>query len=139
VKPKRPRDKTAPMPEPKRVPVPPTISHFVMNLPGLATTFLHHYIGLYSGMEELFTPHTSTHLPLIHVHCFSFKDPDPTLAQEDICQRIYDEIGVRLTPGSYQNDGEVYIHEVRNISPTRNMFCASFRLPVEVAFAPRQS
>lgn len=108
-----------------------------MNLPGAATSFLHHFSGLYSGQQELFSPHTGTQLPMIHVHCFSHKANGGNDFNEDICQRIYDEMGVRLTPGEAGNDGEVYIHRVRNIAPSRNMYCASFRLPAEVAFASR--
>ncbi|TWU78401.1 tRNA(m(1)G37)methyltransferase [Metarhizium rileyi] len=123
-------------PEPVRVPVPPTVSHFVMNLPASALEFLHNFKGIYHGQEELFTPHTGTRLPLIHAHCFAVKADDAT-PLEDICQRIYNEIGVRLKPGSAEVDGEVAIHEVRDVAPAKRMFCASFRLPPEVAFSPR--
>lgn len=123
-------------PEPARIPLPPTVSHFVMNLPASAITFLHSYRGLYGGLEELFEPHTETKLPMIHVHCFAVTAEDAA-PLDDICQRIYDEIDVRLVPGDAENDGEVAIHEVRNVAPAKGMFCASFRLPPDVAFAPR--
>ncbi|EFY97239.1 Met-10+ like-protein [Metarhizium robertsii] len=123
-------------PEPVRVPVPPTISHYVMNLPASALEFLHNFKGLYHGREMLFTPHTDTKLPLIHAHCFAVKADDAT-PLDDICQRIYSEIGVQLKPGSAEVEGEVAIHEVRDVAPAKRMFCASFRLPPEVAFSPR--
>ncbi|KAG8421706.1 tRNA(m(1)G37)methyltransferase [Metarhizium acridum] len=123
-------------PEPVRVPVPPTISHYVMNLPASALEFLHNFKGLYHGHEMLFTPHTDTKLPLIHAHCFAVKADDAT-PLDDICQRIYSEIGVQLKPGSAEVEGEVAIHEVRDVAPAKRMFCASFRLPPEVAFSPR--
>ncbi|PNY23930.1 tRNA (guanine(37)-N1)-methyltransferase [Tolypocladium capitatum] len=123
-------------PQPVRIPVPPTISHFVMNLPASALEFLHNYRGLYCGHEKLFTPHAEAELPMIHAHCFAAKGDDAT-PLDDICQRIYTEIGVRLVPGDAEKPGQVSIHEVRDVAPAKRMFCASFRLPPEVAFGPR--
>ncbi|PKS06394.1 hypothetical protein jhhlp_007142 [Lomentospora prolificans] len=136
-RPKFSRSNPAPAPEPTRVPVPPTISHFVMNLPGSATTFLHCYRGLYAGKEELFAPHTATRLPVVHVHCFAPKLSDEEVF-EDINKRIYDEIGVRLPVGNDLDAGQVSIYDVRDVAPNKRMFCASFRIPPEVAFAPRE-
>ncbi|KOS22515.1 tRNA (guanine(37)-N1)-methyltransferase [Escovopsis weberi] len=127
----------APRPQPIRVPVPPTVSHFVMNLPASALEFLHNFRGLYEGHAGLFAPHTEARLPMVHVHCFAVKGDDAK-AREEICERIYREIGVRLRPGEDAGrEGEVVLHEVRDVAPAKRMFCASFRLPAEVAFAPR--
>lgn len=136
IQPKVSRSKSASSqpPEPKRIPVPPTISHFVMNLPDSAITFLHRFRGTYRGLEHLFEPHTDVKLPMVHVHCFAVKSDDE-VPLNDICQRIFDQIGVRFTPGDSQNEGEVYIHNVRDVAPKKRMFCASFRLPPEVAFS----
>ncbi|KAI5466626.1 Met-10+ like-protein-domain-containing protein [Mariannaea sp. PMI_226] len=134
--PKQSRSSGAPPPKPIQVPVPSTISHFVMNLPASAIEFLHNFRGLYHGHEDLFVPHTETKLPLIHVHCFSVKADDAT-PLTDICQRIEKEIGVMLKPGDPENEGEVLIYDVRDVAPAKRMFCATFRLPREVAFAPR--
>ncbi|KAL9476705.1 hypothetical protein ACSS6W_006546 [Trichoderma asperelloides] len=130
------RSAPGPRPEPIRIPVPPTVSHYVMNLPASAIEFLHNFRGLYEGHEKLFAPHTETKLPVVHVHCFAVKADDST-PLDDICQRIEKEIGVLLTPGDVDKDGQVLIHEVRDVAPAKRMFCASFRLPSEVAFAPR--
>lgn len=124
---------------PKSTHVPPTISHFVMNLPASATTFLPNYRGVYAGKEELFEPHTSTKLPMVHVHCFAPKqitssDDAPLL---DVCERVSAELGVKFKPGNPENPGEAAIHNVRTVAPNKDMFCASFRLPAEVAFGPR--
>ncbi|KAI2629775.1 Met-10+ like-protein-domain-containing protein [Hypoxylon sp. NC1633] len=129
-------EKPEPNPKSKRVPIPPTISHFVMNLPASAITFLPHYRGLYASREQLFAPHTSTKLPLIHVHCFAPKAEDdaPLI---DICERISAEIDVGMRLGNAENEREVSVLEVRNVAPNKSMFCASFRLPPEVAFAAR--
>ncbi|KAI1466815.1 Met-10+ like-protein-domain-containing protein [Daldinia caldariorum] len=129
-------DESIPIPEPKRNFIQPTISHFVMNLPASAITFLSHFRGLYAGREELFVPHTSTKLPLVHVYCFAAKADDDT-PLIDICERISAEIGVQMKLGEAENVKEVSVLEVRNVAPNKLMFCASFRLPPEVAFAAR--
>ncbi|KAI0003990.1 Met-10+ like-protein-domain-containing protein [Xylariaceae sp. FL0662B] len=124
------------VPKPEIIPIPPTISHFVMNLPASAITFLPHFRGLYAGHEQLFVPHTSTELPIIHVHCFAAKTDDdgPLL---DVCERISAEMGVEMKLGSAEDAGEISVVEVRDVAPNKRMFCASFRLSPEVAFAPR--
>lgn len=125
-----------PPPEPKRVPIPPTISHFVMNLPASAIEFLHNFKGVYHGQEKLFAPHTDVKLPVVHTHCFAVKADDAT-PLNDICERIYKEIGVRFVPGDLDVEGQITITEVRDVAPAKRMFCASFRVPPQVAFAPR--
>ncbi|KAH6648493.1 Met-10+ like-protein-domain-containing protein [Truncatella angustata] len=123
-------------PPTEKIPVPATISHFVMNLPASAYTFVHHYRGVYAGREKLFTPHTNTKLPLVHVHCFALKSDDevPLL---DICERLTSELGVKMVPGDAENPGEASIYNVRDVAPAKRMWCASFRVPPEIAFAPR--
>ncbi|KAF3056379.1 tRNA (guanine(37)-N1)-methyltransferase [Daldinia childiae] len=129
-------DKSMPNPKPKHTPIPPTISHFVMNLPASAITFLSHFRGLYAAREELFIPHTSTKLPMVHVYCFAAKADDDT-PLNDICERISAEIGVEMKLGEAENTREVSVLETRNVAPNKRMFCASFRVPPEVAFAAR--
>lgn len=123
-------------PPPVQKYVPPTISHFVMNLPASATEFLHNFRGLYEGNEKLFEPHTETLLPMIHCHCFAAKldNDNPVL---DVIGRIEKEIGMTLKAGDGEKEGELTLQEVRDVAPNKRMFCASFRLPREVAFAPR--
>lgn len=107
-----------------------------MNLPASAIEFLHNFKGVYHGQEKLFTPHTDVQLPMVHTHCFAVKADDAT-PLDDICERIYKEIGVKLVPGDAEMPGQVGIHEVRDVAPAKRMFCASFRVPPEVAFASR--
>ncbi|KAI0164857.1 Met-10+ like-protein-domain-containing protein [Xylariaceae sp. FL1272] len=118
------------------IPIPPTISHFVMNLPASAITFLPYYRGLYIGHESLFGPSAGRKLPMVHVHCFAEKaiGDGPLI---DVCKRISAELGVSIKPGNAETPGEATVLEVRDVSPKKRMFCASFRLPPEVAFAPR--
>ncbi|KAK4154635.1 putative undecaprenyl pyrophosphate protein [Chaetomidium leptoderma] len=137
----------------ERTPIPPTIAHFVMNLPASAIEFLSSYRGVYAGREALFAPHTATKLPLVHVHCFSYKADDET-PRVDICERITKELGFAVRPAAVtttmgaaaaddgngdddEEEGVVRVHNVRDVAPTKSMYCASFRLPREVAFAPR--
>lgn len=108
-----------------------------MNLPGSATTFLHRFHGVYAGREDLFAPHTDVRLPLVHVHCFAAKGSDEE-ARDDVCGRIEEQIGVRLPIGKDVDAGQVDIFDVRDVAPNKRMFCASFRIPAEVAFAPRE-
>lgn len=133
--------------EPTRVPLPPTISHFVMNLPASAIEFLPHFQGLYAGHEDLFAPHTKNELPVVHVHCFALK-ADDEVPRLDIVQRVSKELGASLewdgvidSPGDRRDmaiiDGKVCVNFVREVSPHKSMYCASFKVPGEVAFAPR--
>ncbi|CAJ2501712.1 Uu.00g045650.m01.CDS01 [Anthostomella pinea] len=123
-------------PEPRRIAIPPTISHFVMNLPATAITFLPYFRGLYAGHEQLFAPHTDRKLPLVHVHCFAAKGEGDGPAR-DVCERVAAELGVSMELGDPDVPGEVAVLEVRNVAPNKRMFCASFRVPAEVAFALR--
>lgn len=134
-------------PEPTRVPVPPTISHFVMNLPASAIEFLRHFHGLYAGHEGLFTPQTETKLPIVHTHCFALKSDDD-VPRLDVTERVSKELGVTLewdgvidSPSDRSDrtmvEGKVSVRYVRDVSPNKTMYCASFRLPAEVAFTPR--
>jgi tRNA (guanine37-N1)-methyltransferase len=117
---------------------PRTFAHYVMNLPASAITFLPSFIGLYSNISghpaseirQLFAPHTSTKLPMIHVHCFSTKSDDNVAEAKSICEEISRQLNFTITPDME----DVSIHDVRDVAPKKRMFCASFRLPEEVAF-----
>ncbi|KAF4122629.1 tRNA (guanine37-N1)-methyltransferase [Geosmithia morbida] len=135
------RTSKEPPPPPTKVPVPPTVSHFVMNLPASAIEFLHDFRGLYHGHEDLFSSpgteaQTQRLLPMVHVHCFAPK-PNDDAAVRGVVERIQREIGVALQPGNGEVQGQATFHEVRDVAPNKLMFCVSFRLPPEVAFAPR--
>ncbi|KAJ5114894.1 tRNA(m(1)G37)methyltransferase [Penicillium alfredii] len=118
---------------------PSVVDHYVMNLPATAIEFLDAFSGLYTGKESLFSPHTSQQLPMIHVYCFSGHSENELDDHVDVCQRISERIGYTITPedrvgGSGNQEVELAIHNVRLVSPKKQMFCASFRLPREVAF-----
>lgn len=134
-------DPNAIRPPPTVIPIPPTISHFVMNLPASAIEFLPYYRGLYAGQEALFAPQTGSKLPMVHVHCFALKS-DEDEPRIDICERVSKELGTTMRwDGGKQgdvDDGSVAVHHVRDVAPAKSMYCASFRLPAEIAFAPRK-
>lgn len=145
IQPKGRRDKkpngkeSVPPPESQVYVRPSTVDHYVMNLPATAIEFLDAFIGLYAGKEAHFEPHTDRKLPMIHVYCFSGHSDDERDDHIDICKRISERIGYTVTPddavgGSGNPALELEIHNVRLVSPRKQMFCASFRLPREVAF-----
>ncbi|KAK2806943.1 tRNA(m(1)G37)methyltransferase [Onygenales sp. PD_10] len=112
---------------------PPTFDHYVMNLPASAVDFLDAFIGIYAGQEGLFQPHTDRRLPLVHVYTFSSNSDEQKIEPVEICQRISKKIGFTITP----EDPEVEMRPVRLVAPTKMMYCATFRLPEEVAFKKR--
>ena len=146
--PKKPSAKNPPRLQP---PPPPlvytsgrTFNHYIMNLPATAIDFLGAFKGVYAGQERLFRPFTDRKLPLIHVYCFSTNSEERVVEPQEICQRISDMIGYKITPedcetGSGDKEREVEIRAVRRVSPSKMMYCATFRLPGEVAFKENSS
>ena len=114
---------------------PKTFNHYILNLPASAITFLPSFIGLYADRERLFWPNTNTKLPIIHVYCFSTKSDDNKEEEIKICKEISEQLGYEMKPGDdVETEGEVQVWDVRDVAPLKRMFCASFRLPGEVAF-----
>ncbi|KAG0053167.1 tRNA(m(1)G37)methyltransferase [Gryganskiella cystojenkinii] len=101
-----------------------TFDHFVMNLPATAIEFLDAFRGLFKGREEQI-PEPKVQLPMIHCHCFS-KSEEPEV---DVRERVEAVMGGKLELDS------VKLHWVRKVAPNKNMYCISFRLPAEIAFA----
>lgn len=113
---------------------PKTFNHYILNLPASAITFLPSFIGLYAGREKLFAPITDVKLPILHVHCFSTKSDDNKAEEVKICKEVSEQLGYEMRPGDIETEGEVQVWDVRDVAPVKRMFCASFRLPGEVAF-----
>ncbi|KAF2860786.1 hypothetical protein K470DRAFT_257571 [Piedraia hortae CBS 480.64] len=99
---------------------PRTFQHYVLNLPASALTFLSSFVGLKQQ-------------PLIHVYCFNTKSDDNVEEGIKICDEISSQLRHEMKPGKVE-EGGVEIHDVRDVAPKKRMFCASFRLPHEVAF-----
>ncbi|KAL4918817.1 hypothetical protein BDW62DRAFT_210213 [Aspergillus aurantiobrunneus] len=129
----------APPPPPEVYNRPTIFDHYVMNLPGTALEFLDAFIGVYAGHENLFAPHTSQRLPMVHVYCFSGHSENELDDHNDICKRMSEKVEYPITTedsvgGSGNTELELEIYDVRAVSPNKRMFCASFRIPAEVAF-----
>ncbi|CAO3564115.1 unnamed protein product [Mortierella alpina] len=101
-----------------------TFDHFVMNLPATAIEFLDAFRGLFQGREAQITE-PKTQLPMIHCHCFS-KSEKP---EDDVRERVEKVMGGHLELDSLK------LHWVRKVAPNKDMYCISFRLPAEIAFA----
>ncbi|KAF2172521.1 hypothetical protein M409DRAFT_17754 [Zasmidium cellare ATCC 36951] len=111
---------------------PKTFQHFVLNLPATAITFLPSFIGLYPP-EVLHHLPKDLDLPLIHCYCFSTKSDENIEEGFKICEELSRQLQHEMEPGKIE-DGGVEIYDVRDVAPKKRMFCASFRLPREVAF-----
>lgn len=123
------RSKPASPPQPD-IEVPKYFSHFVMNLPDSAIEFLDAFRGLYTGIEEA----KDFPLPTIHVHCFHKhspleKEPPIEVVKSDLAERCSRALGFTV------HRENMKFHDVRKVAPTKEMYCISFQLPKEVAFA----
>lgn len=109
-----------------------------MNLPATAIAFLPAFIGLYAGHPELRGSEKLKKLPMVHVYCFSTKSDDNKEEEVKICKEISEQLGYEMNVGDPETEAKVEIWDVRDVAPLKRMFCASFRLPEEVAFRERQ-
>lgn len=136
IPPRPPRSKLSSKPqppqEPRLIPYPITFAHFVMNLPASAVEFLDAFIGSYSFLP---TPEEKEemkqHMPTVHVHTFHREQPgseEEKRAKEDVVKEVGKYLEFEMDPEN------VDVYEVRRVAPNKVMYCASFRLPEEVAF-----
>ena len=117
---------------------PKTFAHYVLNLPDSALTFLPAFVGLHKSRSAYFAANPDVRLPMIHAYCFNSKRDDNLEAEEAICEEISKQIGYEMRrgiSGQELRNGEVEVFDVRDVAPSKRMFCASFRLPPKVAFA----
>lgn len=115
---------------------PKVFDHYVMNLPATAIYFLNNFSGLYPSELQKELPE-GTKMPLVHVYCFSTKSDDNVEEGKKICQEITNQLDFEMKPGKIE-EGGVEVHDVRDVAPKKRMFCASFRLPTQVAFRERK-
>lgn len=115
-----------------RIQQPRIFSHYIMNLPASALSFLPSFVGLYpQEARQLFAPNGSARLPMIHVYCFQPKFESEEESRAEICEEISKLLKTTVGP----RDTDVDIIDVRDVAPNKRMYCASFRLPEAVAFA----
>lgn len=113
----------------KELQIPFEINHFVMNLPDSSITFLDRFVGLYRGTSI-------KTLPWIHLHCFEKYGIDEEPPMEELYHRVHSRIATSLhTDKQVLAFENLRFHLVRKVSPTKPMFCVSFQLPEQVAFA----
>jgi tRNA (guanine37-N1)-methyltransferase len=114
---------------------PRAFDHFVMNLPATALEFLPSFVGLYSTIPDM---SRDAPLPWIHVYCFNTKSDDNVDESHKICEEISRLLAYKFRFAAKDmaelEEGEVHIHDVRDVAPKKRMFCASFKLPKEVAW-----
>ena len=82
------------------VPIPQTVSHYVMNLPASAMTFLSAFRGLYRDVQDV-------NLPMIHVYAFS---PESE-AETELPLRAKKSLGSPI------EDYQIWL--VRNVAPNK--------------------
>lgn len=124
---------------------PRIFSHYVMNLPASSLTFLPSFIGLYTSLKgPMEADRVKIPLPLIHAYTFAKHTtpstavppgPPVPLPEETIRESICVEVSRHLQTEIRKGDKEMSIHEVRQVAPGKKMYCVSFRLPEEVAWA----
>lgn len=130
---------TTPSPQstPELLPVPKAPSHYVMNLPDSALTFLDAFAGLYADSKLRLAAFGTDNpepaqYPLIHVHCFHKHEPtEPEPTPEQICIDLKDKVNSIMT--ARLDVADMLFHRVRKVAPTKLMYCVTFRLPKEVA------
>ena len=110
---------------------PKSFQHYVMNLPASAVEFLDAFKGTYAGRSQEFAPHKDMRLPMIHVYCFSEQKETEEEDHEAVCEVVSKHLEHRIL----RDTPDTEIHFVRRVSPRKKMFCVSFRLPPEIAFA----
>nr|XP_031858415.1 uncharacterized protein CI109_006178 [Kwoniella shandongensis]KAA5525487.1 hypothetical protein CI109_006178 [Kwoniella shandongensis] len=117
---------------------PRTISHFIMNLPDSALTFLGSYSGSYTPLLSIpsFTEvygakGEGVEMPIVHCYCFT-REIEREKAEPDILKRASEYLSYDLTP----QVEDYNLHHVRSVAPNKDMYCLEFRLPREIAFRP---
>ena len=110
---------------------PASFDHYVMNLPASAVEFLDAFKGVYMGREAEFQPQTERKLSMVHVYCFSPRMDTEEEEFKAVCGLVSKHLGRTITLDTPDTE----IRYVRLVSPKKKMFCVSFRLPPEVAFA----
>ncbi|KAH9929666.1 Met-10+ like-protein-domain-containing protein, partial [Fomitopsis serialis] len=109
-----------------------THTHFVMNLPETAIEFLDAFRGVLGpenadgrGLSGIYD--SQEKMPMIHCYGFT-RAKEADLATAEIRQRVEAALAAKLV-------GAVESYWVRSVAPNKEMFCLSFQLPYEVAYA----
>ena len=116
-----------------------TFDHYILNLPASALTFLPSFVGVYAGHEREFVTHTEVKFPLVHVYCFR-STLDQSEAEHDVCEEISRHLSydMKAATNPEEFEGATWVFNVRDVAPNKTMYCATFRLPAEVALRSSQ-
>ncbi|QHS73707.1 tRNA (guanine) methyltransferase [Saccharomyces paradoxus] len=125
------QEQQPPQPRTKEVIIPSHISHYVMNLPDSAISFLGNFRGIFATHT-----HTATDtikMPWVHVHCFEKYPPGEDVTEHELHARVHARIiaALKVTADDLPLSA-VSLHLVRKVAPTKPMYCASFQLPATV-------
>lgn len=119
--------------------VPVFISHYAMNLPDSAITFVDSFRGLFTnGYPDLKKEEVKQlkgyKLPIINVYHFEkYKDGEiEGDVETELEKRMHEKIVQQLDFNIDIN--KISFHIVRQVAPCKLMYCISFELPEEVAF-----
>lgn len=120
--------------------IPHFFSDYVMNLPGSAIEFIPAYVGLFTNAfpdksRDEVKQIPGYKLPLVHLYHFEKYSPteEPLPTSEDLYMRVHKKLCGYL---KYKIPFEsLQFHLVRKVAPTKPMYCVTFELPEEVAFA----
>ncbi|GJJ13231.1 hypothetical protein Clacol_007482 [Clathrus columnatus] len=101
------------------------ISHFVMNLPDSAISFLPSFKNMFSELKNHPEfPEVYQNMPVVHCYCFT-RELEFEAANIDIRNRVSTALNC-----SIEDSG--VLHFVRRVAPNKDMYCISFALPQEV-------
>ncbi|UKJ88664.2 tRNA (guanine(37)-N(1))-methyltransferase [Theileria orientalis] len=89
--------------------------HFIMNLPRIALEFLDVFVGLASNIKD-----NPLRKCMVHCYCFSAQKE----YEEEIDDRMTRALGVKLK--------RYKITKVRNVAPSKQMYCVEFECPEEI-------
>ncbi|MES1915518.1 MAG: hypothetical protein MHM6MM_007447, partial [Cercozoa sp. M6MM] len=95
-------------------------AHVIMNLPASAIDFCDVFHGTYADDDR---EYSQDDMPLVHVYCFA-RGESKVEQQADVQERIARTLGVSV---------DCTARWVRNVAPYKDMYCATFRLPLAVA------